>query len=182
MFLPRGPWHFVLIGDKCAPRMLSSWVACELDLHRQEKVRVSTAVGVGSCRQLEQHSTKQHNVSPLFSNPLISGLHLLVCLQCAQKMQLHRDWFVSVWYKKVSILSTCKSWVFSPSPLDSQLPLHFQFNLSVSLCLSVSSDFRKSILSVPDRRDDGFLAAYHAFDRTTKRSKHVCTGSCAHHS
>lgn len=101
IFLPLGPWHFVLIGDKRAPRMLSSWVACELGLHRQEKVRVSTAVGVGSCRQLEQHSTKQHNVSPLFSNPLISSLHLLVCVQCAQKMQLHRDWFVSVWYKKV---------------------------------------------------------------------------------
>lgn len=101
IFLPLGPWHFVLIGDKRAPMMLSSWVACELGLHRQEKVRVSTAVGVGSCRQLEQHSTKQHNVSPLFSNPLISSLHLLVFLQCAQKMQLHHNWFVSVWYKKV---------------------------------------------------------------------------------
>lgn len=62
------------------------------------------------------------------------------------------------------------SWLLTPSP--------FPFHFSVSLCLSVFSDFRKSILSVLDRREDSFLASYHAFGRTTKRSEHVCTGSC----
>lgn len=60
-----GKWgsHIMpLMVDKLTPSALSSCVARELGLCRHEKVRVSTAVGVGSCRQLEQHSMKPHNV------------------------------------------------------------------------------------------------------------------------
>lgn len=63
----------------------------------------------------------------------------------------------------------------------------FFFLLFFSLILSpfpspslfLSSTSGKSILSVPHRRGDGSLAAYHAFHQTTKGSKRVYTGSCA---
>lgn len=91
-------------------------------------------------------------------------------------MQLHYNWFVSVWNKAVEILGTCMSRSFF-SPSFPFLTLILSPFPSPSLFLSLS--YCKYIVSVPHGRDDGSLAAYHAFHQTTKKSKHVYTGSCA---
>lgn len=51
-------------------------------------------------------------------------------------MQLHCDWFVSVWYKKVQILGTCKYEFFLPfSPFLTLTPSLFPFqSLALSPC------------------------------------------------
>lgn len=110
-------------------------------------------------------------------NALIPNLLLLVRLQCTWKMQLHYHWFMSVWNKAVQILGTCISVSFSVPlyPFSLLLSLHSHPHFSLAL----SSTSWKSIPSVPHGRDDGSLAAYHAFHQTTKGSKHVHGGSCA---
>lgn len=107
--------------------------------------------------------------------PLVPGLHLLVRLQCAWKMQLHHHWFVSVWNKAVQTLGTCINGSFF-----FLFTLSFSHALSISILtpLSLLSTSCRSILSMPHMRAEGSLVAYHAFHQTTKGSKHVYTGSC----
>ncbi len=95
-------------------------------------------LGAVSCRQLEQYSMKQPVHSSLsLAYRLIPGPHLLVCLQCARKMQLHYHWFVSVWNKAVQILGTCISGSFFPLYSFSLSLILSPFS-SLCLCLSLS--------------------------------------------
>lgn len=122
------------------------------------------------------------------ASPLILGLHLLVRLRCAWKMQLPHHWLclfeigrsrhwshawvgVGFFFVCLFVLGFLFSyfWCFS----------FLRFPFSFLSCLPLPSTLRESILDVPHRRADGPLAAYHAFHQTTKGSKHVYTDSCA---